>query len=226
MDAFERKRRPLIGTLSPGPFRSHRRSRLPLPYVVAARKARIVNAMKHRPSDQPVTIILDSLERLGNCIDTNPRTLSLANWLSSRHLIHLQMPVKYHVPDCAAGAVSNGVLGVSLAWRQDLRTLFGSQGYLYASSANISGETPAATAKQLELAFGTAFPTLEDEPECPGQSEAKSGVIVRVFGNAEVKLIRPGAQNESRGETGDVHLKKLYAEWDAMIDPDVIHAPG
>jgi tRNA A37 threonylcarbamoyladenosine synthetase subunit TsaC/SUA5/YrdC len=186
---------------------------LPLPYVVAARSAKTVNDMKHRPSDQPVTILLDSLEKLRECTGFSPRTLSLASWLSSEHLIHLQIPLQHDAPEWASGAVSKGVLGVSLAWRRDLAGLFGEAGYVYASSANITGETPAATVAQLESALGANFPILVDNPELAGQSQAQSGVIVRVFEDAKVELVRPGIQNELSGESGEDYLKHLYAQW-------------
>jgi tRNA A37 threonylcarbamoyladenosine synthetase subunit TsaC/SUA5/YrdC len=195
---------------------------LPLPYVVAARSAQIVNDTKHRPSDQPVTIIVESLDKLSACVGFSPRTLSLATWLSREGLVHLQIPLQHDAPAWASGAVSEGVLGVSLAWRRDLAKLFGNAGYVYASSANITGEIPAATAAQLESALGTNLTILVDTPELAEQCQAQSGVIARVLADAKIELVRAGIQNELTGESGDAYLHRLCAQWAATSLQDTL----
>jgi tRNA A37 threonylcarbamoyladenosine synthetase subunit TsaC/SUA5/YrdC len=186
---------------------------LPLPYVVAARSAKTVNEVKGRPADQPVTLIVQALDPFEPFVAVNREALALAAWLSRNHLIHLQIPVKSEVQEWAKGAVAKGLLGVSLAWRQDLFPLLGEEGFLYASSANVTGEKPAATANQLALALREGLLILADEPEQPGQENAASGLIARIAEGPDATLVRGGIQNELAHTEADTFLADLVRQW-------------
>jgi tRNA A37 threonylcarbamoyladenosine synthetase subunit TsaC/SUA5/YrdC len=190
---------------------------LPLPYVVAARSARKVNEVKGRPLEQPVTLIVSTMDRVAPFLTADRQTLEFAGWLSRSHLIHLQIPVKGEVPLWASGAVAKGIMGVSLAWRNDLLQLFGDEGFLYASSANLTGERPAATADQLASVLGDELPIFADDPELPGQDRAASGVIVRIDEGQQARLVRGGIQNELVKMDGEKYFAELVRQWQEEV---------
>lgn len=111
------------------------------------------------------------------------------------------------------GALYKGWLGVTLAWRHDLSPLLGADGFLYASSANVTGDTPAVTASQVAAAFGEKMRILFDDAELPGQRKARPGVIVRVLNGPSIELVRSGIQNETSGLDAEAYLEQLHVKW-------------
>lgn len=81
------------------------------------------------------------------------------------------------------------------------------------------------TAQQLASALGEHPLTLVNDPESPDQSEAGSGMIVRLE-NGQPVLVRGGIQHERARLPPEEYLEQLYAEWARDLDPFIVSTVG
>ena len=184
----------------------------PFPYVVVGFSAAAVNEAKGRPADQPAVLIVDDLERVAPFISLDAETLSYARWLTASKFIHLFVPVKGQIPPWAEGATSKTMLGVSMAWHPDLRALLKHRGYLFASSANITGDSPIGTAAEVDKIFKSKMLVIDDDSTSI-EARAISGMIVSVKNGLVTDLVRPGFQNEHTGQSPEDFVAGLPSLW-------------
>ncbi len=184
----------------------------PFPYVLIGLLAATVNEAKGRSADQPAVLILADLDMVSPFLSLDEETLSYARWLTSEKWIHLLLPVSGEVPEWARGAVSKGMLGVSLAWHPELHDLLSWRGYLFATSANMTGDTPIGSAEELDALFESRMLVLDADAE-RGQIRSVSGMIVKVKNGLVTELVRPGFQNEQSGLSAEEYTAQLPALW-------------
>jgi L-threonylcarbamoyladenylate synthase len=182
------------------------------PYVVTGISAAVVNTAKGRPVGQPVVLVVADIKVVAPFVDLNDEGLSYATWLSANQLIHLLVPVEDQVPPWAQGAVAKGMLGLSMAWRPDLRFLFGERGYLFASSANITGDAPVGTAAEADRLFRSNMLVIDGDAT-RNRSEPTSGMIVTVKNGLITELVRPGFQNQQANTTPESFVALLPSLW-------------
>lgn len=184
----------------------------PFPYVLVAFSAATVNEAKGRPADQPAVLILADLNMASSFLSLDVETLSYARWLTSNKWIHLFLPVTGELPEWARGAVSKGMLGVSMAWHPELRALLNRRGYLFATSANMTGDTPVGSAAEVDALFQSRMLVVETDAR-RDQTQAVSGMIVKVNNGLVTELVRPGFQNGEAGISAEDYIAQLPSLW-------------
>ena len=184
----------------------------PFPYVLVAFSAATVNEAKGRPADQPAVLILADLDSVSPFLTLDEETLSYARWLTSIKWVHLLLPVTKELPPWTKGAISKEMLGVSMAWHPELRGLLNRRGYLFATSANMTGDTPTGSAEEVEALFQSRMLVVDMEAKRVG-TRAISGMIVKVNNGLVTELVRPGFQNEQAGISPEDYVAQLPALW-------------
>ncbi len=184
----------------------------PFPYVLAGLSAATVNEAKGRPADQPAVLILADLDTISPFLALEEETLSYARWLTSSQSIHLLLPVTGELPEWAKGAVSKEMLGVSMAWHPELLNLLSLRGYLFATSANLTGDTPIGSAAEVDASFASRMLVIETGAE-RDQTPAVSGMIVKVNNGLKTELVRAGFQHEQAGLSAEEYIAHLPALW-------------
>ncbi len=184
----------------------------PFPYVVVAFSAATVNEAKGRPADQPAVLILADLDMVSPFLSLDEETLSYARWLTSSKWIHLLLPVTEDAPQWARGALSKGRLGVSMAWHPELRGLLNRRGYLFATSANMTGNAPVGSAAEVDALFQSRMLVVDTEAR-RDETKAISGMIAKVDKGLVTELVRPGFQNEEAGLDAQDYIAQLPALW-------------
>ena len=184
----------------------------PFPYVLVAFSAATVNEAKGRPADQPAVLILADLDMASSFLSLDVETMSYARWLTSSKWIHLLLPVTGELPQWARGAISKGMLGVSMAWHPELRDLLNRRGYLFATSANKTGDMPVGSAAEVDALFQFRMLVVDTDAR-RDQTRAVSGMIVKVSNGLVTELVRPGFQNEEAGISAENYTSQLPALW-------------
>ncbi|MEU4290920.1 hypothetical protein AB0E63_22060 [Kribbella sp. NPDC026596] len=129
----------------------------PMTYGVLARDARAVNLLKGRPVDQPVGISVHSAaahDQLFRYLDLRSDTLAAIDFaLAERISVLAPIGSDPTMPEWLAPAIQDGwVVFFDGAWRP-LVLLWESFPFLYGSSANRTGEAPAASATEARAQF-------------------------------------------------------------------------
>ena len=184
----------------------------PFPYVLVAFSAATINEAKGRPAEQPAVLILDDLDRVSSFVSLDKETLSYSRWLTCDGWIHLVLPVTGELPEWAHGAVRKGMLGVSMAWQPQLRGLLSRRGYLFATSANMTGDAPVGSAAEVDAMFGSRMLVVDTDAE-RDPNRAVSGMIARVMNGLVTELARPGFQNEEAGLSPEDYVAGLPDLW-------------
>ena len=184
----------------------------PFPYVLVAFSAATVNEAKGRPAHQPAVLILADLDMVSSFLSLDVETMSYARWLTSSKGIHLLLPVTGELPQWAKGAISKGMLGVSMAWHPELRPLLNRRGYLFATSANKTGDTPVGSAAEVDALFQSRMLVVDTDAR-RAQTRAVSGMIVKVSNGLVTELVRAGFQNEDAGISAEDYTSELSALW-------------
>ncbi|MEU0254373.1 hypothetical protein ABZ299_18100 [Streptomyces sp. NPDC006184] len=155
----------------------------PLTHVVTACRARAVNEAKGRPAGQPVALWAqhpDTLRALGHVWDLGPGQGAMARWL----LAHGHLTVLVRVRDTEAApawtgpALKDGWMLLFGARWQPLRPLLDEHPVLYVSSADRTGQPPAATTDEALDMFPAGVPVLPT-PEPDGPHTAAAGTARR-----------------------------------------------
>ncbi len=184
----------------------------PFPYVLVAFSAATVNQVKGRPADQPAVLILADLDSVSAYLSLDEETLSYARWLTSTKWIHLLLPVKEDLPQWAKGAVSKGLLAVSMAWHPELCDLLSRRGYLFATSANMTGDAPVGSGAEVDELFQSRVLVVDSDAK-RDQTRAVSGMIAQVTNGLVTELVRPGFQNEEAGISAEDYIAQLPSLW-------------
>jgi tRNA A37 threonylcarbamoyladenosine synthetase subunit TsaC/SUA5/YrdC len=169
----------------------------PQTYGIVATTPRPVNVLKGRPPDQNVAVSMhDQAEwqAVAPCLDLPAEWPVKVRALLDRK-IALLVPLRPAYPDWLAPAVRNGHLGMFNGCWRPLARLWDRFPRLYGSSANRTGQLPAASAAEAIDSFGTEAVVVDgDALRDLGRPHAAS-TMVRIDPDGELHLHRSGAQD-------------------------------
>lgn len=173
----------------------------PMTYSVVATTARKVNAVKGRPLDQEVAVSLHDAAEWSHVVpslDIPAATLGGVIGLLSRRLSVL-LPLRRGTtfPGWVAPAVRDEQLAAfngswsptAAIWRRFPR--------LFGSSANRTGQAPAATAAQASDALGGECQVIDGDGLHASSVRHAASTLVRVDRNGYLTLRRTGAQDQA-----------------------------
>ncbi|WP_427896048.1 META domain-containing protein [Kribbella sp. GL6] len=180
----------------------------PMTYGVIARDARVVNRLKGRPADHPVGVSVHteaSHDRLFRCLDLRSDALAMVDFALAERITVLA-PVRPDpaMPEWLAPAIKDGwVLFFDGSWGPTW-FLWESHPFLYGSSANRTGEAPAASAAEAREQFPARSQMIidADDRRLPATAYGPS-TIIRVARDGRPTLHRSGIQDP------DVLLNRL-----------------
>lgn len=183
----------------------------PMTYGVVARAARTVNVFKGRAAEQAVGISVHSpatRDELFRVLDLPQDAIAMVD-VALGERISVLAPVRPDavVSEWLAPAVQDGwVVFFDGSWAP-LAPIWQRFPVLYGSSANRSGEAPAATADEARAHFPTAAVIVDaDHLRTPSKPHGAS-TMIRVDPTGEPTLHRPGIQDRTAGpETLLTHL--------------------
>ncbi|TDW90985.1 tRNA A37 threonylcarbamoyladenosine synthetase subunit TsaC/SUA5/YrdC [Kribbella pratensis] len=184
----------------------------PMTYGVVARDARAVNVLKGRPVDQPVGISVhleDAHDQLFRYLDLRSDTLAAADFaLAERMSVLAPIRPDPAMPEWLTPAIKDGwVLFFDGAWGE-LPFLWTSFPFLYGSSANRTGEAPAASAAEARAQFPPGTVIIDaDDRRTPAAAYGVS-TIIRVEPDGRMSVHRSGVQDQEAGGA-DVLLDRL-----------------
>jgi len=185
----------------------------PLSYGVVATRARTVNACKGRTLDQNVAVSLhDRVERdrLSPSIDLSPAALhGVVSLLRLRLSVLLPLRHEVQYPDWVAPAVRDGYLAAFNGYWEPTAALWNGSPRLYGSSANHTGERPAASAAEAREIFGLDRVVVDVDASVAGRGPRWSSTMVRVDRTGGLSLHRTGAQDAASGLTAQAYLARL-----------------
>ncbi|MFJ7146706.1 hypothetical protein ACIQVT_00515 [Streptomyces sp. NPDC100445] len=194
----------------------------PLTYVVAATDPQAVNLAKARPPDQAVALWAhDPRTRaaLDDVLDLDARLQALTRRLLAEERVTLLVPLRPRgrFPDWLSPASQDGwTLLFGARWTPLLPVLTDFP-ILYVSSANRTGEPPAATAAEATAMFPPATPVL-DGTSFTGAGNDHDGrprsatTTLRVHPDGRLDLHRHGAQDYAH-PTAEQYLTGLQAKY-------------
>ncbi|HEV2637298.1 MAG TPA: hypothetical protein VGX23_19250 [Actinocrinis sp.] len=186
----------------------------PLTYVVAATTPQAVNNAKARPTDQEVALWVHddtTWTDLTRALDLPPAALSTALALLRTELVTLLVPVRADTrpPAWALPALREGHLLLFGSRWQPLTPLLAQFPRLYVSSANRTGQPPAATAAQAAAMFGPDIHVTDsDHLRNTGTAHAAT-TMLRIAPDGTLTHIRQGAQDQAHGPDPASYLKWL-----------------
>jgi heat shock protein HslJ/tRNA A37 threonylcarbamoyladenosine synthetase subunit TsaC/SUA5/YrdC len=183
----------------------------PMTYGVVAREAGAVNLLKGRPVDQPVGISVHSRAahaQLIQCLDLQRDALVAVDFALAERMSVLA-PIRRDpaMPEWLAPAVEDGwVLFFDGQWA-GLMLIWECFPFLYGSSANRTGEAPAASAAEARAQFPAGTEILDaDHLRTPAAYGAST--IIRVDRDGGLTVHRSGIQDQAAGGP-DVLLNRL-----------------
>ncbi|MGW7681712.1 META domain-containing protein [Kribbella sp. NPDC054772] len=184
----------------------------PMTYVVVARDPRAVNALKGRPVDQPVGISVHSEaahDQLFRYLDLRADALAMVDFALAERITVLA-PIRSDpaMPEWLTPAVQDGWVLFFDGYWGPLAFLWESHPFLYGSSANRTGEAPAASAAEARSQFPARTMIIDaDHLRTPAATHAASTVI-RVDADGQPALHRSGFRDQAAGGP-DVLLDRL-----------------
>ncbi|WP_405020624.1 hypothetical protein OHV05_30965 [Kitasatospora sp. NBC_00070] len=186
----------------------------PLTYVVAATGPLTVNTAKARPADQEVALWVhdDTTWRdLTPALDLTPAALDTATALLRVELVTLLVPVGAATPPpaWARPALRDGHLLLFGARWQPLAPLLARFPRLYVSSANRTGQAPAATAAQATAMFGPDVPVTDGDGLRDLDAPHAATTMLRIAPDGALSHVRPGAQDRAHGADPGRYLDRL-----------------
>jgi L-threonylcarbamoyladenylate synthase len=174
----------------------------PLTSVVAAGAPDVVNRAKGRPADQAVALWLvedEHWDEFAPALDLDADTRELARTLLVRERLTLLLPLTAaRLPDWARPATRDDQALVFGACWEPLRPVLAGAGRLHVSSANRTGQPPAATAEQARAMFPPAVHVLDAGDELPAEGR-RATTTLRVSRGRTVAHTRAGAQDHAHG---------------------------
>lgn len=185
----------------------------PMTYGIVATSPYAVNALKHRPQDQNVAV---SLHNIAEWHDVAPSLDVPAELLPRigallRLRLSLLVPLRDSAPhpDWINPAVRNGYLAMFSGWWAPLAQLWDQFPRLYGSSANRTGQLPAASAAEAVGIVGTDAPVVNaDALRDLGRAHAASSML-RIAPDGELSLYRRGANDAASGLDPETYLRQL-----------------
>ncbi|MFJ9516846.1 hypothetical protein ACIRPK_01015 [Kitasatospora sp. NPDC101801] len=186
----------------------------PLTYVVAATGPLAVNTAKGRPADQEVALWVhdDTTWRdLARALDLTPAALDTATALLRVELVTLLVPVSAATlpPAWSRPALRDGHLLLFGARWQPLAPLLARFPHLYVSSANRTGQAPAATAARAAAMFGPDVPVTDGDGLRDLDAPHAATTMLRIAPDGALSHVRPGAQDRAHGPDPGRYLDRL-----------------
>lgn len=195
----------------------------PMAYGLVATTATAINALKGRALDQPVAVSLhdrSEWQRVAPSIDVPPPVLDgVVTLLNLR--ISLLVPVRSDVrhPSWLAAAVRDGYLGAFNGRWPHTATLWDRFPRLFGSSANVTGEPPAACAAQARAMFGTDC-VVVDAPAIDGKPRQRlASTMVRLDRFGRIAVHRSGSHDALGSFPPGEYLRRLSAATGLPIQP-------
>ncbi|MEV7770189.1 hypothetical protein [Kitasatospora sp. NPDC086791] len=186
----------------------------PLTYVVTATTPQAVNNAKGRPTDQEVALWVHddtTWTDLTTQLDLTPTALRTALTLLRDHLVTLLVPVRTDTPPpgWTTPALRDGHLLLFGARWHPLTPLLSRFPRLYVSSANRTGQPPAATAPQATAMFGPDTPVTDADTLRHTDTPHAATTMLRITPDGDLAHIRHGAQDEAHGCDPNRYLEHL-----------------
>jgi L-threonylcarbamoyladenylate synthase len=197
----------------------------PMTYGIVATSPYAVNALKRRPLNQKVAVSLhDDAEwrHVAPSLDLHPDMLPRIVALMCKRL-SLLVPLRDTVshPDWISPAVHNGYLAMFSGRWARLAQLGGQFPHLYGSSANRTGQPPAASAAEAVGIVGTDAVVVDGDALRDLGSAHSASSMVRVAPDGKLSLYRHGAHDAAAGLDPEIYLRRL-----ASIDIAHRRSPG
>jgi L-threonylcarbamoyladenylate synthase len=185
----------------------------PLTYVVAATTPQAVNNAKARPAGQDVALWLHddaTWAGLTASLEMTPAALDLALALLRVELVTLLVPARAGapLPAWALPALRDDHLLLFGARWQPLTALLARFPRLYVSSANRTGQAPAATASRAAAMFGPGVPVTDADHLRDAGTPHAATTMLRITPDGVLTHIRHGAQDQAHGPD-----PARYLEW-------------
>lgn len=192
----------------------------PMTYGVVARDARAVNLLKGRPAEQPVGISVHTAaahDQLFRYLDLPTDALATIDFaLAERISVLAPIRADPTMPEWLAPAIQDGWVLFFDGYWGPLAYLWESHPFLYGSSANRTGEAPAASAAGARAQFPADTVIIDaDDRRTPAAAYGAS-TIIRVDPDGRLTLQRSGMQDQAAGGP-DVLLDRLR-EFRSAID--------
>ncbi|GAB7184608.1 hypothetical protein ATKI12_4439 [Kitasatospora sp. Ki12] len=186
----------------------------PLTYVVTATTPQAVNNAKGRPTDQEVALWVHddtTWTDLTARLDLTPTALRTAYTLLRDHLVTLLVPVHTDTPPPAwtTPALRDGHLLLFGTRWHPLTPLLDRFPRLYVSSANRTGQPPAATAPQATAMFGPETPVTDADTLRRTGTPHAATTMLRITPGGDLAHIRHGAQDQAHGSDPNRYLAHL-----------------
>jgi tRNA A37 threonylcarbamoyladenosine synthetase subunit TsaC/SUA5/YrdC len=186
----------------------------PLTYVVAAIDPQAVNAAKARPVGQEVALWVhdeSTWRDLTPSLDLSFATLDVAVTLLRVELVTLLVPVRADakLSDWASPALRDGYLLLFGARWQPLAHLLERFPRLYVSSANRTGQPPAATAARAVAMFGPDIPVADADSLRETGIPHSATTMLRIAPDGTLAHVRHGAQDQAHGADATAYLDQL-----------------
>lgn len=171
----------------------------PMTYGIVATTPEAVNALKRRPLDQHVAVSLHAAaewQRVAASIDVAPDVLPRVVTLL-RERLSLLVPLRDggSRPHWIAPAVRDGYLAMFSGWWAPAARLWDGFPRLYGSSANRTGESPAASAAEADAVVRGEAPIVDGDALRDLDRPHTASSMVRVSPDGELSLYRRGAQD-------------------------------
>lgn len=183
----------------------------PMTYGIVATSPRVVNALKGRPADQNVGVSVhdrDEWQAVLPCLDLPAGWPARVRALLDRRL-SLLVPLRSSHPEWLAPAVRNDYLAVFDGRWEPVARLWDGFPRLYGSSANRTGQRPAATAAEAIDNFGSDAVVVDADALRDSGRQHGASTMVRISSDGELDLHRPGIQDA--GLERREFLDQLYA---------------
>jgi tRNA A37 threonylcarbamoyladenosine synthetase subunit TsaC/SUA5/YrdC len=186
----------------------------PLAYAVTGTDAAAVNTAKNRPASQPAGLSVADLDVIAPYLDVEMGVLPLARWLCESELVSLLAPAHPDAPGWLAPATADGMVFFTCTpWLPQLASIVADFGYLYMSSANITGSRSAVTAAEAAEAFGEKLIVLDGDPYRDQSRPQGSTTMVRLSRDGDLAVARPGINNAAFGTDLAGYAADLTRRW-------------
>ncbi|MDN5913988.1 MAG: Sua5/YciO/YrdC/YwlC family protein [Pseudonocardia sp.] len=210
----------------------------PMTYGLVATSASAVNTVKGRPIDQAVAVSLHDQgewRRVTPALDLPDELLPMIDALL-RERLSLLVPVRgaARLPAWAQSAVQGGHVAMFSGWWAPLAPLWNRFPRLYGSSANRTGQPPAASAADAASMLGADLPMIDGDALRDPRRVHAASTVVRVTPDGTLSPHRRGAQDAASGLDFDAYVQRLAsieidggAGADADADADAeVHRNG
>ncbi|HWG23795.1 Sua5/YciO/YrdC/YwlC family protein [Actinospica sp.] len=187
----------------------------PLAYAITGTRAAAVNAAKGRPASQPAGVGVADMAVIAPYLDLCEDLVSMAGWLCGSELVSLLAPIRPDPPEWLSPAISDGMaFFTSTPWLPALSSIIAEFGYLYMSSANITGSGSATSAAEAGRAFGERLVVLDGDAFRDPSRTHGSTTMVRVSRDGELTVARPGINNVAFGADLTGYAAELSRRWE------------